>query len=357
MTGQEFIKKVKAHNQNRMQLNKFQHIPDFRKKQLGIRDQFVVDYFKTETEEDFLDSYYQKLTQKFIMYLPQKAKCKLENVIVGVIPSFTVNASAVVDVDCEDKIIILHTQLLAIISQFCELQILIGKNNKSAEIVKETYSQFREIVNCYVYQNYSLKLNIIHSNLQREDFELVSRQTTIIEMFVIAHELAHIYLGHCEKSSSKEISLNNNSKIKIYEHMKLMELEADRQAFEWLIEVLRNKNCEGLITFYRENEMFATEIFQLLHFIEVSTGRCDEIYAAASSVSKENEIEGRAFLILKELEDILSGCVDVGQTHPLAVVRLVNLIYNSNNEPKMQKYMLDSFWNALFFETYDIRKI
>lgn len=357
MTGQEFIKQIKAENRNRLHILKVQELPDYRKQQLGIDEKFIEEYSEIVNQDDFMDSYYQEMTRKFIMCLPQEVQEKLSNVVVGVIPSFTVNASAIVNVECDDNVIILHAQLLSIISQFCELQILIGKNVKNKELKNDVYMRFKEIVNCYIYQNYALKINIINSNLDVSDFRLISNQTIIIEMFIIAHELAHIFLGHCKNSSSKEISLHDNCNISIYEHRQLMELEADRQAFEWLIEVFRNENYDEIISFYKEHEMFATEIFQLLHLIEVSTGRYDDIAGEAHEIYKENEIFCRGLLVLKELEDILSEKKEDKNSHPLAMVRLANLICNRKNEVKMQEYMMDSFWNALFFESYDVRDI
>lgn len=360
MTGQEYLKELRGTKCNKMQMGTANTIPDFRKEQYNIEQSLMKKYLNLLENDEFLDMYFQQETERFISCLPTEVQNKLKNVVVGVIPSFIVNASAIMNIDCEDYVIVLHTQLMSIISQFCEVQMLMGKSIHNEDLKRFCYEELKKIVDCYKYQQDAIRLHIIDSQLNKEEMTLMGLQTTIIETFVIAHELAHIYLGHCGKAENKEVCLKDDRKISVFEHRKLMELEADKQAFLWLIEVIRCKDYSEMISVYRNEEALATEIFQLFHLIEVSTGEYDEVILEAKEKASENgidEILNRLAIIMNRVDNIIQGKDTESKTHPLAMERLMYIANTVETEKKMRDYMFSSIMDGMYIETYDVRKL
>ncbi len=360
MTGKEYLDKLKLISGTSFKYLKLEDLPEYRRKQLGIEGKLFEKYKTIFEDENYIDDYFQNIASRFIASLADEVQKKLKNVCIGVLPSYKVNASAILNIQCDDYVIVLHSQLLAVISQFCEIQWFIYKDFSDGKMNEFIYKKLEDLVNCYNYPNYAIKLKILPAELTKDEFYLLYNQMTIIEMFVIAHELAHIYLGHCQNAHTRKINLDNdNSSVEILSHNKKKEFEADLQAIKWIVEVIRKKE-NNMYSFYKQNEIFCLEIFQLFHIIEVSNGLYDDFITEAKNMSREEsvpEIMCRLLKVAINVDRIVAGKDNSERTHPLAIERLyyiyTNIIELFNDNIK--EIALHTVMDAMYFESYDVR--
>jgi len=318
MTGKEYVEELKKNCGKWIRIN-LEETLNYRKQQLkkfNCSDKELERLDQIYRDNNALEAYIQKLYKDIYYFLPKDAQEKLKDVYIGVLDTFNVNASAIMNNSkCDTPVVILHGQLLAVISQFAELQVLIAYYDDK---IQELIRSFHEIIDGYLYQNYAIRLPVLESNLSEEQSLQVGLNTVFYEVFIILHELAHIYLGHLDTSGSEILYLNNEEKIFIHQNNKKKEFEADAKAMKWMVQMLRNENCTLPLRIYRMNEFICFELFYLFHIFDYKANRLDEL--------KKLDNPHRILRVSQNVDNIISVNDNSCIGYPLSIERLLNLI-------------------------------
>lgn len=310
-----------------------------RQKQLHLSD----DDLKRISEEangrnglDFQEEFYkQQLIIPFFKLLPDHIWRRLENVIVGFLPTYKINASAIRSPG-GTPIVILHTQLMTAIAHFNEAQIIAGKllidtNEESKIHGKELLiSAYSEIVTCVLYHQYLPKMTHLPTTLNSVEHRYAFAKTFMHELFIILHEFAHIYLGHLEQTNTVNFAdLKSEYNLEEYVRKQKLELEADILAAEWIIEAGKNVDKLGgepwVLLKIAPHLIF--EVFILFHLLDVNSGRYGAIQSKFDIELDEIETNVRIIKIAQELSGLLvEDKIDDHLDHPKGLVRLMNII-------------------------------
>ncbi|MBA7703245.1 hypothetical protein ES703_112027 [subsurface metagenome] len=255
--------------------------------------------FTLEQREKFLK---QTLITPFLVTLPDEIKKSLEGVYVGLLPTYDPNACAI-HVPNNGPLVVLHTELLAALSFYNELQLLAGKllmDNDLKSAKKLLNQGHRFIVDCFRedrLKNYPL----LPPTLTEEELYFVQLKTAANELFVVAHEFAHIYLGHLSTYMSVPIQKNQVTLHKFTRNQQ-MELDADVQAVRWLVNLYKKDMKETTIQLLSRSVSLAIEVFMLFHIVEVNLSTPTEKTSHPSSVTRLAHILNKCGTLLS-LED------------------------------------------------------
>ncbi|SDH03583.1 hypothetical protein [Desulfosporosinus hippei] len=320
----------------------------YRKKQLNLNDKKLKKIVKKFKNRSFLKYeeklYNQKIAKPFLDVLPLEVSEKLRDVYIGILPTYKINASAT-KAPHGKPIIKLHCQLMTAIAHYNETQMLYGEISKNSEANDDFLCKsYLEICNCFIYQPYLPKMSLLPPLLNQEKLQLVYRKTFLHELFIIAHEYAHIYLGHLEiKTEDKTL-------------MQKCELDADLQAVKWIFEAINNKKMKGFqsLPYY-----FAIEIFVLFHILEVnsSTYNDDKIITDLHKKLTPEEYCMRKMNLINEYINLINkDLITNDHDHPKAVVRLVNILVNTKDliDEEGQRFLLGMLHNVVYYETFKL---
>jgi len=195
----------------------------------------------------------------------------------------SINAN-VTRVNQSEYLIIINRRLMALIHAWNEIQLLsISNINKNMEI-KNYAKLYAPILDCYLNPSSNKTLAIFSfDEIDMETQIMATSKTIMHEQFVLAHELAHIFLNHLEPLRPKDFIIHDLLKNNYYSSDNVKkEFEADVQAVKWLNQLCRKNNVNTL-TFY-------VEALVIFHMIECNT-----------QFPKSNS------------------------THPAAIIRLINI--------------------------------
>lgn len=257
----------------------------------------------------------EKYVYEFI-YLPiynvldENERNEFENIVVDSVPIHKINARAM-KTDENEYLIIITNRLMALLHTWNELQIKIGMTK---DISKEEASRaFAPIIDSYLTPNSNYALPVFSlEEIPLEYLELATIKTMMHEKFILAHELAHKYLGHLKEAKGISSFVSDFTILNFYENSENIEkeFEADIQAVKWLS---RLEGADIALTMY-------VEALVIFHFIECNTG-----FPSPKS------------------------------SHPASLLRLFNLKKNCNEYFVNCKYTLDEMiHNCLDVESFKI---
>lgn len=209
------------------------------------------------------------IVEPFFKILTDEEKKILSNVYVGFLPTYNPNAMAI-SVPNSYPLIILHTELLAALSYYNEYQLVSYKIMEEGvinQVIDEICKGYKVVVECFI-ESDKPSIPLIPPVLSKEMFEFSNMKTLAQDLFIIAHEFAHIYLGHLDDSSKFSFPRINVNKVNCDQRM---EFEADLQALKWLSRI---RVGQGF--YYRDvlDEyflVFSIEVFMMFHLIEANT--------------------------------------------------------------------------------------
>lgn len=319
--------------------------------------------FDGNYQEEIEKEYIKNIINPFIETLPEKEKKIVKQVQIKILPTFEMNASAIKGPNGE-FIIILHQQLITALGHYNEAQMICGQlklsganDQKIASFLVESH---KEIIKCYKYKDYLPKFSQLPVILTRELYIASMEKSLIQELFLVAHEFAHIYLGHLSETEEKTIHFQGEENIQVEEYVKsqLQELEADALALKWIVNAFKKEKLTLLSNVANKNApYYAVELFMFLHMIEVNTNRYAN-YNKNASLYKEltlSDISNRLIDITIELDKLVSDNL-VGQNlkHPYASLRMLNVIAKTQSEldENEQKNLLEMLRDMLFYETF-----
>lgn len=259
------------------------------------------DIFSLEGQEKF---YRDFLIDPFLHMLPAEVNIGLNNIYIGILPTFNPNAFAV-QVPDDGPLIILHTELLAAVSYYNELQILAGKHFLKNEIeagLSLLKSGHQFVVDCFR-EDRPINYPILPPVLTEKELLTVQLKTLVNESFIIAHEFAHIYLGHLGKSGTGLMGIKDKKvAVNIYNVDQQMELDADVQSVKWLA-YLGNKDVKHGALFLPFSVGIAVEVLMLIHIVEVNLPRDINTSSHPSAITRLQHISDVCSSILNKHDE------------------------------------------------------
>ncbi len=185
-------------------------------------------------------------------------------VLVAAVPMDTINARAM-RTDAGEFLVVLNERLMALIHTWNELQILSAVKGGEDGSLAQFARTFAPIMDCYLTPLSGKTLPVFDFDELEPPYQMLAAvKTTLAEQFILAHELAHICLGHIGPAPEK--SFARAAYWETYDaqnDMQQMEFDADAQAVQWLL--AGGEAAGGRL-------LLAVEVLALLHFIECNTG-------------------------------------------------------------------------------------
>ncbi len=216
--------------------------------------------------------YSNVLIVPFLRSLPYEVGASLRHVVFGLLPTYEPNACAIRAPD-GGLLVILHTDLLAAISFYNEMQwlaarhLMAGDTDQARELLRRGH---HFIVNCFR-NEWHTNYPALPPTLGEEDFLRVQMKTMANELFVVAHEFAHIHLGHLGTLRSESIGPRGKEVVvQRYDRRQQMELDADAQAVKWLANLYGRATGSTFLGLPSQSVALCVEVFMLLHIVEVN---------------------------------------------------------------------------------------
>jgi len=259
-----------------------------RRQQFGANDlERALSRFPVCTLEEQEKLYRDTLITPFLHTLPDSAMKSLRDIYVGLLPTYDPNAWAI-RVPNNGLLVVLHNELIAAISYYNELQFLAAKLlDKNIKLGVEFLNQGnRFILDCFREKRHK-KYPILPPKLTTEQLFIVILKTMAQELFVIAHEISHIYLGHLGTCVNKSLGVGNRKvSVQKFSTDQQEELDADVQAVKWLTNLKDVHLDETFLQFSALSVGIAVEIFMLFHLIEVNLGIPTKTSSHPSSITR-----------------------------------------------------------------------
>ncbi len=273
-----------------------------------------------EGAEAFLSEF---LTVPFLNSLPDEVSSSLTHVVVGLLDTYEPNACAIRAPD-GGLLVILHSDLMTAISHYNELQWAAARHLMTEEIeqAKELISRGHRFLVDFFRNERRTNRPSLPSILAEDDFSRaeIQAKTMANELFVVAHEFAHIYLGHLGTVRSQYIGPKGNEVVvQRYIRRQQMELDADVQAVKWLANLYEHNTNSFFLKLPSRSVSLCIEIMMLLHIVEVNS---------------------------------MSGVRP--SSHPPALVRLNHILENcgSRLKPDDRHFMTEMIRNASYTEDF-----
>ncbi len=108
--------------------------------------------------------------------------------------------------------------------------------------------------------------------LSHEDFSNAQITAGACEIFIIAHELAHIVLGHTDEYTTVPITAEGKEvHVEKLNPRQQQELDADCQAFQWICQLDR-ESSNPIVCLAAFGPILAAEVLMMIYFVEKSLG-------------------------------------------------------------------------------------
>jgi hypothetical protein len=210
-----------------------------------------------------MDNYlYQAIYLPIYEVLNRNEQELFKNAVFDSVSINKINASTI-KTDENEYLIIFTNRLMGLLHTWNETQIkfVISKDTSKEDIAKA----FAPIIDSYLTPNSNNALPIFSlDEFPIENLKLAAAKTIMHEQFILAHEMAHVYLGHFKDVRGVSSFVSESFIPNFYENSENIEkeLEADIQAIKWLS---RMRGADVALTLY-------AEVLVIFHYIECNTG-------------------------------------------------------------------------------------
>jgi hypothetical protein len=212
-----------------------------------------------------------EIVTPFLSNIPTEDARQLVDVPVGLLPIYEPNAWAV-QTPGGENLIALHTEIASVISFYSELQIAIWKiHSENQELAYELHEKGFEAIFQSFRQQRKLAFPIIPVKLTPQEFGVVQMKTFASELFILAHEFAHVALGHTGACVNAQLGMARKTHVRKFNWEQQQELDADLKAIEWLYH-LKGKNISTLSQLATKFPIMCAEALVLIHFVESHVG-------------------------------------------------------------------------------------
>lgn len=209
------------------------------------------------------------LVNPILQVMDVSESSKLMSVPVGLLPTFDPNAWAL-RTPSGEHVVVLHWALLTLVSLYKETQFACFRAPEQAAIIE---SQCHDYIACaFNATSVSTVPPPIPFQLSPEDFISAQIMACAGEIFIIAHELAHIVLGHTGQYITIPLKLKGKQEqVEKLNPRQQQELDADCQAIKWICQFDR-KSSNPIVHFAAHAPSLAAEVLMMIHFVEKSLG-------------------------------------------------------------------------------------
>lgn len=256
-----------------------------------------------EKASAMLENYGELLSSPVIQVMTDCERGRLGNTIVAAIPLSSINARTY-KADNNEYLIVVNDRLLELIYSWSELQIM---PFVATDSWPDNFAQnFAPVIDCYLTPNSGCALPIISfEEIPEEYLPVLVLKTQCAERFIVAHELAHIVLGHLEKA--RDLTFHEDSysfSTESYNIEQQKEYDADVQAVQWM---KKSFEAQGM----PDNFMFfCVEVFVLFHYIECNLGFPQKTGSHPSALSRLINIQ-KHFPDIDGIADMVENCRDI----------------------------------------------
>ena len=256
-----------------------------------------------EKASTMLENYGELLAAPVIQVMTDYERGRLGNTIVAAVPLSSINARTY-KADNNEYLIAVNDRLLALIYSWSELQIMpfVAPDSWSDNFARI----FAPVIDCYLTPNSGCALPIISFEEIPEEYSpVLVLKTQCAEQFIVAHELAHIVLGHLEKAGDLTIHENSYSfSTESYNIEQQKEYDADVQAVQWMKKSFEAQGMPNKFMF------FCVEVFVLFHYIECNLGFPLKTGSHPSALSRLINIQ-KHFPDIDGIADMVENCKDI----------------------------------------------
>lgn len=188
-----------------------------------------------------------------------------DSTLIKIVPIASINAFSK-KADNGEYLVALNERLLALIHSYREIQFVSAQEIIDGADIKGFARYYAPLIYCYLTPNSNKTLPIYpKEKIPHESSLIITILTIANEQFILAHELAHIYLNHFDRISISEDFSIKNFLYGANTTEQEKEYAADIQAVKWLHTMVNKKNNQINLAMY-------IEIFVLFHLIECNLG-------------------------------------------------------------------------------------
>ena len=256
------------------------------------------DTLTIEGRENFL---YNSVVKPLLTNIPPKDAHALVDIPVGLLPIYEPNAWAL-QTPGGENLIAMHTELAAVISFYSELQCAVRKiYNETGKKPLELHREGLEAVFQSFLQQREVAFPVIPVKLTFEELALVQMLTYGSQLFILAHEFAHVALGHTGDCVSVRLEMGTKPNVRKVNWEQQQELDADLRAFEWLCH-LKGKDLGVLLRLAAKSPITSLQFLLLLHLVEAHVGFPDATSTHPPALERLNHIACGARRLLSDPE-------------------------------------------------------
>ena len=289
----------------------------------GVLSKSTIQRIRNEPKfrsiEGLEEFYHNNLIKPFLETLPSECSNCLKDVYVGFLQTNDPNAWAL-QVPENGPLIVLHTSLIFTIGLYNELKFLIGPlMNKDIVSSNVLFQEgHRRILNIFQGFDYSIDSKKFPRQITKEDLIKATYLSMAQELFIVAHEFSHIYLGHLDRPANISLVFGDNRvTVRKYSRRQQEELDADILAVKWLSNV-KNSNFDRHVAPFlilpSVSIGLVIEIFMLFNFIEINLGVPSASSSHPSSLIRLNHILKECSCLLTEQEkEFIKGMIMNGK--------------------------------------------
>lgn len=257
--------------------------------QMGITQDEYLEIVETMLKPQILENASTGAIFRPLLYtpllhaLPESFRVIAEAVPFGVISLRTPNAQTLKAPD-GNPVVVLNQGLITAARFHAETLIgtgVLSKKQSFETVYRFLMAAYARIVNYFTVDGLG---DLPHTEIEFApgEFEAVLALAQSIELFVICHELSHVFCGHMQDAETKWITPENTDyRIEIYQRSHQQEVEADFMGWE-LYQNIRQK-----IPWAKSQVPTAClEIFVILALVERNTGVPDPYSTHPSSIKR-----------------------------------------------------------------------
>lgn len=274
-----------------------------------LRKKYGERYESLRKKAEQLDYVKTILAEPILSTMSHDERNIFNSTLFKTVPMFAINAFAI-KADNGEYLIVLNERLLSLIYSYHQIQFLSAYNFLNGNADKCFAKYFSPLINCYLAPESDSTLQVYDQDEFPVQQDMAVYLLTVAnEQFVLAHELAHIYLKHLDGINKTErFSIGNfiNGANTIEQEK---EFAADIQAVGWLHNLIQAKNSKIPLAMY-------IEVFVLFHLIECNCGFPDMHSSHPSALARLHNIKNQCANCFEEqdvefIDNMIINCSDI----------------------------------------------
>jgi hypothetical protein len=202
-----------------------------RREQLGDRNQLPSDEMLIEAVQG--DRWFANLVARFLDELPPAVSGSLRQVPVGIINLNAINAHSIRSPSGE-PLITLSRSLIKTTGYYAEA--LVAYSKLPPREANAYFDRIRRVILANFMPGADTVFAEEMVQISRDDYLTKGALAEMTQVFVLAHEYAHIYLGHLEKAPTRGLRVDTPSgsrDVQFYQLSRGAEFEADSVGWQW----------------------------------------------------------------------------------------------------------------------------